>query len=181
MHPTSFFGNYTPPEGNPHSYHLHSAVRPSSVYAAPALVKATIEAPPYRPGRPYFPPQPPHPEQNKLPGPVPHPGPTWPHYPPPFSPPENALVPAYSASAPPPEYSLHKLDADRCRCVSDDDEEYDEVEEEGPDGLRKVVMLILIGMNVLVWGMVFYYWIQDDLMGRLWAEVQAEGGVRFQI
>jgi hypothetical protein len=75
---------------------------------------------------------------------------------------------------------LNKLDDDRCRCDSDDDEEYDEAEER-PDVVRKVVMLILIGMNVLVWGMVFYYWIQDDLMSRLWAEVQAEGGVRFQI
>ena len=85
-------------------------------------------------------------------------------------------MPAYSTSAPPPPYT----DADKCRCDSDDDEEYDDAEER-PDGVRKVVMLILIGMNVLVWGMVFYYWIEEGLMGRLWAEVQAEGGVRFQI
>jgi len=174
MHPTSFFGTYTPPEGNPYSYHLHSAVRHPS--PAPAQAKATVEAPPYRPGKPYFPPHSPCAEQNKLPGPVPHPGPDWPHYPPPFSPPENALVPAYSTSAPPPPYS----DANECRCYCDDDQEYDDAEER-PDGVRKLVILILIGMNVLVWGMVFYYWIQDDLMGRLWAEVQAEGGVRFQI
>jgi len=175
MHPTSFFGTYTPPGGNPYSYHLHSAVRPPSVASAPAPVKDTVKAPPYRPGRPSFPPHKSPLEQNKVPGPVPHPGPTWPHYPPPFSPPENAVVPAYSVSAPPPPYS----DANKCRC--DSEEEDDEAEEAGPDGVRKVMILILIGMNASVWGMVFYYWIQDGLMSKLWKEVQAEGGVRMSI
>jgi hypothetical protein len=47
--------------------------------------------------------------------------------------------------------------------------------------VRQVVMLILIALNVAVWGVVLYTWVQDDMASRLLAELQAEGSTRFQI
>jgi hypothetical protein len=72
------------------------------------------------------------------------------------------------------------LECEKCQLLADDLTIDDDYAEEIPRSkVRDVVVLILIAMNVGVWGLVFWYWIHDGLAGQLYEEVQ--GGRRLDL